>query len=59
LRLRVTELRGINDIATMSCEKTGNAMNDAATIWASEGENIFWVHNTNAKMMAKKSAAAM
>ena len=40
----IAKLRRINNIATMSGEKTGNAMNDAALIRARQSQDIFWTH---------------
>jgi hypothetical protein len=47
LRFRVAELGGIDDVATMLSQESGNAMDNAALVLAGEREDVFWViHGT-------------
>jgi hypothetical protein len=44
LRLRVAELRRIDDVAAMFDQKAGYAMDDAALIETGQDKNIFRMH---------------
>jgi hypothetical protein len=43
--LGVAELRGIDNIAAVIGQKTGDAMHDAALVETGERKDIFWIRH--------------